>query len=154
MSEVIMDINEVMKYLPHRPPFLFVDKIVEIDIEARKIVAMKNVTMNEPFFQGHFPQQPIMPGVLILEALAQTATVGAFYLTKDDPKDTLYYFAGVDSARFKKPVVPGDQLKLSIVFQKARHGIWKAAGEVHVDDKLVCTSTFMSVRAKGPESDS
>ena len=144
MTEVLLDINEIFIHLQQRPPFLFIDKVVD-HVEKESMTAIKNVTINEPFFAGHFPQQPIMPGVLILEALAQTAIVFAFYSTKNNPKKSLFFFAGIDKARFKKPVVPGDQLQLKVELLKMRHNVWKVLGTATVDGELACTAELMSV---------
>ena len=144
MTEVLLDINEIFNHLPQRPPFLFIDKVVD-HVEKESMTAIKNVTINEPFFAGHFPQQPIMPGVLILEALAQTAIVFAFYSTKNNPKKSLFFFAGIDKARFKKPVVPGDQLQLTVELLKMRHNVLKVLGTATVDGELACTAELMSV---------
>lgn len=145
MSKVILDVNEVLNYLPQRPPFLLIDKVIGFE-EKKSMTALKNVTINEPFFVGHFPGHPIMPGVLILEALAQTAIVFAFYSLQQSPKDSLFFFAGIDNARFKRPVVPGDQLILKIEVLNVRHDVWKVQGTATVDGELVCTAELMSVK--------
>jgi len=147
MTQPLLDINEIVKYLPQRPPFLFIDRVVEI-VEGKSLTAVKNVTINEPFFVGHFPEQPIMPGVLILEALAQAATVFAFYSIKEDPENALYFFAGIDNARFKRPVVPGDQLILHIELLKVRHDVWKVQATATVEGDVACTAELMSVKKK------
>lgn len=138
-----LDIQDILKYLPHRPPFLLIDRVLEFE-PAKSIVAIKNVTMNEPFFVGHFPQKPVMPGVLMLEALAQASAVLAFLSTGDDPAKKIIYFAGIDNARFKRVVQPGDQLRLEIKVNKIRKTIWKVTGVVTVDGKTVCTADLMS----------
>ena len=145
----MMNIDEILNYLPHRPPFLFIDKIVDIK-PGKSIVAIKNVTANEPFFEGHFPEYPIMPGVLIIEALAQASTVLAFKSTDETPKQnrSLYFLAGVDKAKFKKVVLPGDQLRLEVELIKARKTIWKLKGIAKVDGKIVCSAEFTSARKK------
>lgn len=145
MTKVRLDINEILDYLPQRPPFLLIDRVIEI-VENKSLTAIKNVTINEPFFAGHFPGQPIMPGVLILEALAQAAIVFAFYSVNKSPEDSLFFFAGIDKARFKRPVVPGDQLLLKIDLVKVRHDVWKVHAEASVEGDLVCTAELMSVR--------
>src|SRR3990167_1333 len=145
MTQVRLDINEILNYLPQRPPFLLIDRVIEI-VENKSLTAIKNVTINEPFFAGHFPGQPIMPGVLILEALAQAAIVFAFYSVNKSPEDSLFFFAGIDKARFKRPVVPGDQLLLKIDLVKVRHDVWKVHAEASVEGDLVCTAELMSVR--------
>ncbi len=142
----IMDIHEVMKYLPHRHPFLLVDRVIEMK-EGESIVALKNVTINEPFFTGHFPNRPVMPGVLILEALAQAAGILAYKSTNTLPSEgVLYYFAGIDNARFRKVVEPGDQLRLEVKLLKAKRDIWKLEGSAFVDGELVCSAEFLSAR--------
>jgi len=141
-----MDIHEVMKYLPHRQPFLLVDCVLEMK-EGESIVALKNVTINEPFFTGHFPNRPVMPGVLILEALAQAAGILAYKSTNTLPSEgVLYYFAGIDNARFRKVVEPGDQLRLEVKLLKAKREIWKLEGSAYVDGELVCSAEFLSAR--------
>ncbi|OGT30150.1 MAG: 3-hydroxyacyl-[acyl-carrier-protein] dehydratase FabZ [Gammaproteobacteria bacterium RIFCSPHIGHO2_12_FULL_35_23] len=149
----LLDINQVLNYLPQRPPFLFIDKVVAIE-EKKSLTAIKNVTMNEPFFAGHFPNRPIMPGVLIIEALAQAAVVFAFYSIKEDPAKSLFLFAGVDNARFKRPVVPGDVLQLKIELLKIRHDVWKVQGTATVEGELVCTAELMSVKKEVARDDS
>lgn len=147
MSKCLMDVQQIMQYLPHRPPFLLVDKIVEF-VSREKIVGIKNVTMNEPFFTGHFPHRPIMPGVLIVEAMAQTSAVLALKSTEDDPdlKDALYLFAGINNARFKRMVVPGDQLRMEIEVTRIRSVIWKVNAVATVDGEIACQAELMSVR--------
>ena len=141
----MMDIHAILKQLPHRYPFLLVDKVIELESNTR-IRAIKNVTFNEPFFTGHFPGRPVMPGVLILEALAQAAGLLAFDAMGQVPdENNIYYFVGIDSARFKRPVVPGDQLALEITIDRVRGGIWKfnavasVDGEVAAEAQLMCT---------------
>lgn len=142
----IMDIHEILKYLPHRSPFLLIDRIIEIEL-GKSIVAIKNVTMNEPFFVGHFPELPIMPGVLILEALAQAAGVLAYKSTNTLPSDgTLYLFAGIDNARFRRVVEPGDQLRLEVNLLRAKKEIWKLEGAAYVDGELACSAELISAR--------
>ena len=141
----MMDIQALLKQLPHRYPFLLVDRVQELERNTR-IKAIKNVTFNEPFFTGHFPGRPVMPGVLILEALAQAAGLLAFDAMGQVPdENNIYYFVGIDSARFKRPVVPGDQLVLEITIDRVRGGIWKfnavasVEGEVAAEAQLMCT---------------
>ncbi len=141
----MMDIQAILKQLPHRYPFLLVDRVLELERNTR-IKAIKNVTFNEPFFTGHFPGRPVMPGVLILEALAQAAGLLAFDAMGQVPdENNIYYFVGIDSARFKRPVVPGDQLVLEITIDRVRAGIWKfkavasVDGEVAAEAELMCT---------------
>ena len=138
-----MDIQEIMQYLPHRFPFLMVDRIELIEPGVR-IVALKNVTINEPFFPGHFPTRPVMPGVLILEAMAQTAAILSFKSADTKPKaSSVYYFVGIDGARFKKPVVPGDQLRLEVHFQRSIKSIWKYTAKATVGDDVVAVAELM-----------
>lgn len=132
----MMDIHQILKQLPHRYPFLLVDRVVEIE-KGKRIVALKNVSMNEPFFTGHFPHRPVMPGVLMLEALAQAAALLAFDTLGVTPDDkTVYYFAGIDGARFKRPVEPGDQLMLHAELNRMKSGIFKFAARAMVGDQL------------------
>src|SRR5512135_884443 len=129
-----MDIHEILKYLPHRYPFLLVDRVISWEAE-KKIVALKNVTINEPFFVGHFPHHPVMPGVLIIEALAQTAAILSFKSTGTMPdSNSVYYFVGIDNARFKRPVSPGDQLRMEVEITRSMRGIVKYSARAKVDD--------------------
>ncbi len=140
---MILDVNEIKEYLPQRYPFLLVDRVVELDL-GKSIVAYKNVTVNEPFFQGHFPGKPIMPGVLIIEALAQAAGVLGFKSQEKKPKDGyLYYFVGADNVRLRRPVVPGDQLRLEAEIITNRSGLYKFATRASVGDELVGTMTIL-----------
>lgn len=139
-----MDINEILQYLPHRYPFLLVDRVLEIEPGSR-ILALKNVTMNEPFFPGHFPHHPVMPGVLIIEAMAQAAALLSFKSTGVKPdENSVVYFAGIDNARFKRPVVPGDQLLFEMTITHAKRNIYKykgvarVGGEVATEAELMC----------------
>jgi 3-hydroxyacyl-[acyl-carrier-protein] dehydratase len=142
----VMDIHEVMKHLPHRPPFLLIDKVIEI-VEGQSLVAIKNVTINEAFFVGHFPNRPVMPGVLILEALAQAAGVLAYKSTHTTPENGgLYYLAGIDNARFRRIVEPGDQLRLTVKLARAKREMWKLEGTAHVEDELACSAELLSIR--------
>jgi 3-hydroxyacyl-[acyl-carrier-protein] dehydratase len=134
----------ILKFLPHRYPFLMIDRIVNV-VPGEAISAIKNVTFNEPHFQGHFPDNPVMPGVLILEALAQA---GALFAAHTDPismKDRLIYFMTIDKARFRKPVIPGDQLRLEILLIKRRRDIWKFDGRGYVGDNLVAEAELMAM---------
>ncbi|MBA0922635.1 MAG: 3-hydroxyacyl-ACP dehydratase FabZ [Nitrosospira sp.] len=138
-----MDIHEILKYLPHRYPFLLVDRVLSCQ-PGKDIVALKNVTINEPFFAGHFPHHPIMPGVLIIEALAQAA--GILTLKTMDAKtnnDSIYYFVGIDEARFKKPVQAGDQLTLKVEILRQIKGVWKYSAKAEVDGQLVTEAKLM-----------
>src|SRR5882762_5186684 len=138
-----MDIAQVLEHLPHRFPFLLVDRIKAIEV-GKRIVALKNVTINEPFFQGHFPQRPIMPGVLILEAMAQAAGILVFRTRGTKPDDkSLYYYVGIDNARFKKPVVPGDQLEIEVNFERQLRGISKFACVARVAGETVAEATIL-----------
>ena len=132
----MMDIHRILKQLPHRYPFLLVDRVLEID-KGKSIKALKNVSINEPFFEGHFPHRPVMPGVLMLEALAQAAALLAFDAMDAVPTDDMvYYFAGIDSARFKRPVEPGDQLILDVELVRMRSGIFKFKARATVGQEL------------------
>ncbi|MGM0593926.1 MAG: 3-hydroxyacyl-ACP dehydratase FabZ [Pseudomonadota bacterium] len=138
-----MDIQQILEHLPHRYPFLLVDRVLECE-PGKRLVGLKNVSVNEPMFTGHFPERPIFPGVLIMEALAQATGILAFRTTESKPDGTsLYYFAGIDNCRFKQPVVPGDQLILEVEVVKAKRGIWKFTGEAKVDGKLVASADLM-----------
>jgi 3-hydroxyacyl-[acyl-carrier-protein] dehydratase len=131
-----MDIHKILKQLPHRYPFLLVDRVLTID-KGKSIRALKNVTINEPFFEGHFPHRPVMPGVLMLEALAQAAALLAFDALDTSPTDDMvYYFAGIDGARFKRPVEPGDQLILDVELLRMKAGIFKFKARATVADEL------------------
>jgi 3-hydroxyacyl-[acyl-carrier-protein] dehydratase len=142
----LMDIHEVMKYLPHRPPFLLVDQVLEM-VEGESIIALKNVTMNENYFVGHFPNRPVMPGVLIVEALAQAAGILAYKSTNTSPSDgVLYLFAGIDNARFRRVVEPGDQLHLEVKVLRARRDMWKLDGRALVNGDLACSAELLSAR--------
>lgn len=138
-----MDIRQILEYLPHRYPFLLVDKVVSCD-PGKRIVAVKNVTINEPFFAGHFPHHPVMPGVLIIEALAQTAAILTFK-THDHKADdnSIYYFVGIDNARFKKPVMPGDMLELNVAIKRFARGIWWFSAHARVADQVVTKAELM-----------
>ncbi|HEK1008677.1 MULTISPECIES: 3-hydroxyacyl-ACP dehydratase FabZ [unclassified Pseudomonas] len=137
----MMDINEIREYLPHRYPFLLVDRVTDLDFEAQSIRAYKNVSINEPFFNGHFPEHPVMPGVLIIEAMAQAAGILGFKMLDTKPADgTLYYFVGSDKLRFRQPVLPGDQLVLEAKFIGRKKTIWKFECRALVDGKPVCSA--------------
>ena len=139
----MLDVKEILKYLPHRYPFLLVDRIVEIHGED-KIVGIKNVSFNEPFFQGHFPGNPVMPGVMILEALAQAAAILSFKTFNHvSTENLLYYFVGIDRARFKKPVVPGDVLALEVTMLRQVRGIGKFGARALVEDSLVAEAELL-----------
>ncbi len=136
-----MDIQKIMSLLPHRYPFLLVDRVVEVD-PGRHLVGYKNVSINEPFFTGHFPAKPVMPGVLIIEALAQATGLLAMESANVD-EEAIYYLVGVDKARFKRPVVPGDQLKLEVDVIKTRREIWVFDAKASVDGKVVASAEIM-----------
>lgn len=140
-----MQIDEILKYLPHRYPFLLIDRVASLD-PGERIVALKNVTINEPFFVGHFPHHPVMPGVLIIEAMAQAAAILTFKSQDHMPDEkSIYYFVGIDNARFKRPVLPGDQLELHVSIVRETRGLWKFKGEARVagqlaaEGELLCT---------------
>ena len=138
-----LDIHEVMKHLPHRYPFLLIDRVLDYT-PGEFLTALKNVSYNEPYFAGHFEHYPVMPGVLILEALAQATGIFSYITTESLPDgDSLYYFVGVDKARFKAPVKPGDQMQLHVELIKEKRGIWKFNAEAKVDGKLVTTAEIM-----------
>ena len=144
----MMDIHQILKKLPHRYPFLLVDRVIEIK-KGESIRALKNVTMNEPFFGGHFPHRPVMPGVLMLEALAQAAALLAFETLGTELDDeTVYYFAGIDGARFKRPVEPGDQLILEAELIHMKAGIFKFATRDKVDDAIAAEAELMCTMRK------
>lgn len=138
-----MDIHKVLSLLPHRYPFLLVDRVIEFEPDKR-LVAYKNVTYNEPFFTGHFPVRPVMPGVLIVEAMAQATGLLAMESRPDQiSSSSLYYFVGIDNARFKRPVEPGDQLYLEVLLKTVKRGIWIFGCEARVDNKVVATADVM-----------
>lgn len=140
-----MEINEILEHLPHRYPFVLVDRVLSIEL-GKSIKALKNVTINEPFFPGHFPHHPVMPGVLIIEALAQAAAILSFKTGDHKPTDdSVYYFAGIDKARFKKPVSPGDQLILDVKIDRILKGIWKYNCYASVDNEIVAEADIMCI---------
>lgn len=142
----MLDITQIMEILPHRYPFLMVDKVLEIEA-GKRVVAIKNVTMNEPFFQGHFPGHPVMPGVLIIEAMAQVAAIMAYLATTEGDKDKVSYFMAIDNARFRKPVKPGDTLRIEIETIFHKRGIWSVAGKTYVGDTLVTEAELKATLA-------
>ncbi|BBE49924.1 3-hydroxyacyl-[acyl-carrier-protein] dehydratase FabZ [Ferriphaselus amnicola] len=149
-TPICMDINEILKRLPHRYPFLLVDRVISID-PGKEIVALKNVSMNEPFFPGHYPHHPVMPGVLIIEAMAQTAALLSFAAMDGGGPDenSVYYFVGIDGARFKRPVVPGDQLILKVQPIRNMRGLWKFKATAEVDGQLAAEAEIMcTMKAK------
>ena len=139
----MMDIHEILKQLPHRYPFLMVDRVLSME-KGKNIQAIKNVTINEPFFQGHFPHRPVMPGVLMLEAMAQCAALLSFATQGVTPDDkTVYYFAGIDGARFKRPIEPGDQLVMDVTLERHKAGIFKFKGTTRVAGEIACEAELM-----------
>lgn len=140
----MIEIREIMNTLPHAYPFLLVDRIIDIE-PGKRIVGIKNVTYNEPFFPGHFPGRPIMPGVLIVEAMAQTAGVLAFKSVPEEDVGKPVYFLGLDKVRFRKPVVPGDQLRLELEVTRHRQSIWGFKGKAYVEDKLAAEADFLAM---------
>ena len=143
---MLLDVNQIMKILPHRYPFLLVDRVVEHE-PGKKIVGIKNVTINEPFFQGHFPGHPVMPGVLIIEAMAQVAGIMAYQASDDKTKKKVSYFMSIDGAKFRKPVFPGDQLRIEIETTLNRRGIWGVNGKAYVGDTLVTEAALKATFA-------
>ena len=142
-----LDSTEIQAILPHRYPFLLVDRIEELEI-GKRVIGIKNVTVNEPFFQGHFPGRPIMHGVLIIEAMAQVGGVLAFK-SANQSGAKLVYFMGIDKAKFRRPVVPGDRLRFVVDVLRARHPYWKMRGEAYVEDSLVCEAELMAMVTDG-----
>jgi 3-hydroxyacyl-[acyl-carrier-protein] dehydratase len=146
----MMDIHQILKSLPHRYPFLLVDRVLEME-KGKYIKALKNVTINEPFFVGHFPHRPVMPGVLMLEALAQAAALLSFATADMLPDDkTVYYFAGIDNARFKRPVEPGDQLMLEVELDRHKAGIYKFKSRAKVNEQIVAEADLMCTMRRIP----
>jgi len=146
-----MDIQEILRKLPHRYPIVLVDRVLEL-VPGERVVALKNVTINEPFFMGHFPGHPVMPGVLIIESLAQACAILAFVtLDAKEGDGTLFYFAGIDAARFKKPVIPGDQLRLEAEMGRVKRGIGKFTARALVDGQVVCETEMMCAVRKSTE---
>lgn len=145
IASTSMDIHEILEHLPHRYPFVLVDRVVSMEL-GKEITAIKNVSVNEPYFPGHFPYHPVMPGVLIVEAMAQAAAILSFKTMDAKPNDeSVYYFAGIDSARFKKPVSPGDQIVLNVKIDRILKGIWKYSGVASVDGVVVAEAQMMCI---------
>ncbi len=143
-----MDIHEILQHLPHRYPFLLIDKVLDYKV-GEYLLAIKNVSFNEPFFQGHFPIRPVMPGVLVVEAMAQATGVLSFKTAQAQPDDdSLYYLAGIDNAKFKRPVEPGDQLEIRVELLRTTRGFWKYAAESKVDGKIVASAQLMCANRK------
>jgi len=146
-----LNIGEVLEHLPHRYPFLLIDRVLDYE-PGKHLRAIKNVSINEPFFQGHFPKLPVMPGVLILEALAQaTGILGLKSMDQVPPDDSLYMFVGIDHARFKRPVVPGDQVELYVELKKVRRNIWIFGARATVDGRMVATADLMCTHRRYEE---
>lgn len=152
-QNIAMDSEEIMRYLPHRFPFLLLDRILEVEAGSH-IIALKNVSINEPFFQGHFPSKPVMPGVLVIEAMAQAAGILGIKSVKkdlglpDEPEeDGIYFFVGIDKARFRQTVIPGDQIILTVKIIRSRRGIWSFDATAHVGERLVCDASIMCTQA-------
>jgi 3-hydroxyacyl-[acyl-carrier-protein] dehydratase len=140
-----MDIHEILEHLPHRYPFVLVDRVLSMEL-GKEIVAVKNVSVNEPYFPGHFPYHPVMPGVLIVEAMAQAAALLSFKTMNTKPtNDSVYYFAGIDNVRFKKPVSPGDQIILHVKIDRILKGIWKYNAVARVADEVVAEANMMCI---------
>ncbi len=138
-----MDIGEILKYLPHRYPMLLIDRVVEFQ-HGESLVAIKNVSYNEPYFQGHFPNRPVMPAVIILEAMAQaTGILVLRSMDKLPSKESIYYFVGIDGARFRRPVEPGDQLRIEVNILRSSRGVWKLRSNASVDGKIVASGDLM-----------
>lgn len=138
-----MDIHEILQHLPHRYPMLLVDRVLECE-PGKRILAIKNVSINEPFFTGHFPHHPVMPGVMIIEALAQAAALLSFKTLGNRPDDkSVYYFVGIDDARFKRPVEPGDQLILDVTLERLLRGLWKFSAQARVGEALAAEARLM-----------
>lgn len=147
MSE-LMRVTDILNYLPHRFPFMLVDRVLEYE-KGHRLLAIKNVTFNEPFFAGHFPGNPVMPGVLIIEALAQAGCILAFLSNDNDvSSEELYLFAGIDNARFRRVVLPGDQLKLEVTITKMKSNVLKVNALATVEDEEACSAEIMSIRSR------
>lgn len=151
--QAVMNVEEIKTYLPHRYPFLLVDRVLELDLEHKKIRALKNVSVNEPHFPGHFSYYHVMPGVLIIEALAQASAILSFKLMGIKPDDkTVYYFAGIDGARFKRPITPGDTLMLESQVTGEKRGIYKFAVRALVGDQLACEADLLCTMRSVPQN--
>ncbi len=139
-----IDINRIMEMIPHRYPFLLIDKVIDV-VSDQSAVGIKSVSINEPFFQGHFPGHPVMPGVLIIEAMAQTSAVLVVHTMGEDAKGKLVYFMSVDHARFRKPIVPGDIIHVHVTKQRSRGNVWKFKGEARVEGTLMAEATYTAM---------
>lgn len=149
MNDIVMDIEKIIKMIPHRYPMLLVDRVVSIDAEKEELVALKNITFNEPQFMGHFPERPVMPGVLIVEALAQAAALYVMHsMGLDTCEDKVVYFMSIENAKFRKVVVPGDSLYLHVKKERSRGNVWRFVGEAKVNGKIAAESTFMAMIAE------
>ena len=144
----LIDIIRIKEMIPHRYPFLMIDKVVNL-VFAESAVGIKNVTINEPFFQGHFPERPVMPGVLIIEAMAQTSAVLVVHTLGPDAEGKLVYFMGIDSARFRKPVGPGDQLHIHVAKERSRGNVWRFRAEAKVEGVVVAEATYSAMILNG-----
>jgi 3-hydroxyacyl-[acyl-carrier-protein] dehydratase len=145
IASTSMDIHEILEHLPHRYPFVLIDRVVSMEL-GKEITAIKNVSVNEPYFPGHFPYHPVMPGVLIVEAMAQAAAILSFKTMNTKPSDdSVYYFAGIDNARFKKPVSPGDQIVINVKIDRILKGIWKYSAVAKVNDAVVAEAQMMCI---------
>lgn len=147
MSDESLDTNQIIELLPHRYPFLLVDKVTSV-VDGESLSALKNVTINEPFFTGHFPGNPVMPGVLMVESLAQAGAILAYLTTKTSPKDNIFYLASVDNAKFKQMVKPGDRLDLNVKIMNRKKSFWKINGEAAVDGQVACSVEILSAMGK------
>ena len=146
-----MDIHQILEYLPHRYPILLVDRVLSV-VPGERIAALMNVSVNEPYFPGHYPHHPVMPGVLIVEAMAQTAAILAFKTMGNKPDDkSVYYFVGIDNARFKKPVGPGDQLLIEVTLAASKRGIWKFSGVARVDGQVASEADLICAVRPTPQ---
>jgi len=143
MMETLFDIEKIMEFLPHRYPFILIDRVISLE-PGKKLTALKNVTINEHFFQGHFPGKPIMPGVLIVEAMGQAGGILAFSSQEKEKPGSIIFFTGIDKVRFRKPVVPGDQILLELEMLKMRSNVVKMAGRALVEDKLAAEAELMA----------
>ena len=144
IADSIIEVGRIMKMIPHRYPFLMIDRVIET-VPNSSAVAIKNVTIDEPFFQGHFPARPVMPGVLIIESMAQTAAVLVVYTLGEEAEGKLVYFTSIESARFRKPVTPGDSLRIHVEKERSRGALWKFNGKAEVDGTVVAEATFAAM---------
>lgn len=147
-----IEIERIMQLIPHRYPFLMVDRVVDL-VRGESATGIKNVSINEPFFQGHFPKKPVMPGVLIVEAMAQTAGIVVVDFLGTEPENRLVYFMSVESARFRKPVGPGDQLHIHVTKKASRGNVWKFSAEARVDGVVVSDATYTAMIQDGPSDE-